>query len=124
MDAKKLAEIKKLVKGLGEKSLGVYLYGSYAEGNEHARSDIDVCVVAGEKVGELYSETNILMGKHPNIDAKLFEELPLHMKKTVIGEGILLYCKNQPELTEYLRFYKKLWNGQAAVRLGYAKPLA
>ncbi len=117
-------EVEKLTAEVGKKSLGVYLYGSYAEGTEHARSDFDICVVAGKNVRELYRETNMLMGKRPGLDIKLFEELPLYIKRRVMEKGILLHCKDEPELTEYLRFYRRLWNGQAAVRLGYEKAMA
>ena len=124
MDAKKLAQTKKLVKGIGEKSLGVFLYGSYAQGSEHGRSDMDICVVSGNRnAREMYRETNILMGKHPDIDAKLFEELPLYIKKEVNEKGILIHCRSEPGLREYLRFYRRLWNEQSAVRLGYAKAI-
>lgn len=121
---RKMSEIRAILKPLSEKAAGIYLYGSYAEGNEHAKSDIDVCVVAGKRINEFYRETNLIMAKHPEFDIKLFEELPIYLKKTVMEKGILLYLKDEGELSLYLRFYKKLWNEQALVRLGYAKAMA
>jgi hypothetical protein len=116
--------VKKALKPLEKNSFAVLLYGSAAKNESHEKSDIDVCVIAGEKKKLLFKETNILMSKHSELDIKLFEELPLYIKKDVIQEGILLYCKNKQELEELFRLYRKLWNEQAAVRLNYAKAIA
>ncbi len=124
MAEKKFAKIRRMARPLAKSAMGIYLYGSYAKGREHAKSDIDLCVVAAKNRDALYRETNVLMAKHPVLDIKLFEELPLYMKKSVMEEGMLLFAKDEVELSGYLRFYRKLWNIQAAVRLGYQKAIA
>ena len=120
----KTSKIKNMTEPLAKKAMGVYLYGSYAEGEAHAKSDVDICVVAAEKRNELYRDTNLLMAKHQMLDIKLFEELPISLKRGVMEKGVLLHSKDRKELEMYLRFYKQLWNEQAAVRLGYAKAIA
>ena len=123
MGPAKMIEIRKAIKPLERLALAIYLYGSQADGTAHEKSDSDLCVVAEGDDNELYRQTNLVMSKHPGLDIKLFGELPLYLKKEVMENGKLLYCKGAAELSEYLRFYKRLWNEQAAVRLGYAKPL-
>ncbi|MDO8625753.1 MAG: nucleotidyltransferase domain-containing protein [Candidatus Diapherotrites archaeon] len=119
-----IKKLKTLLRPLGKKALGTYLFGSVVEGTNHPKSDIDICVVAGKKKDELYKETNMLMAKHPNLDIKLFEELPLYLKNRVMEKGVLLYSADELELGMYLRFYRRLWNEQAITRLGYAKATA
>ena len=124
MGKKEIEKIKSLLKPIAKNSLAVYLYGSFASGTAHEKSDFDICIIAEEGKKELFRESNVFMSKHPEADVKLFEELPLFIKKEIIENGILLYCKNKERLEDYLGFYKRLWNGQAAVRLKYAKAIA
>jgi predicted nucleotidyltransferase len=81
-----LKRIEKDFECLKEKTLGILLFGSRAEGKHHARSDIDICLVAGEyDAGKLFQEvlkTN-LTAKY---DVKIFELLPLKMKGTILGQ--------------------------------------
>lgn len=118
----KINELKKdfsfLDKDIKEKNiLAVILYGSYAKNMQHIRSDIDICIVAPknktvkERVNLLrYLWRNVNTSKY---DIRLFEELPLYIKASVIKNYKVIYVGNLGELQYY--FYKtiKLWNDQS-----------
>jgi predicted nucleotidyltransferase len=81
-----LKGIEKDFECVKEKTLGILLFGSRAEGMHHARSDIDVCLVAGDyDPGKLFQDvlkTNLTV----KYDVKIFELLPLKMKGTILGQ--------------------------------------
>lgn len=101
------------------KALGILIYGSYVAREETSRSDIDVCIVAGnrEKAKELYRETLAIQGKKPIYDIHIFELMPLYIKIRVIEEGRVVLAKNLPELYYYFYFFRKLWQDQAINRI-------
>jgi predicted nucleotidyltransferase len=96
----------------------IILFGSYARNEQTSRSDIDVCVVCGnkkekiEKVWDKILESEIT----EKYDVKIFELLPLKMKISVIKEGKVLYAKNEIELSYYFRFFKKLWEDEVIAK--------
>ncbi len=119
-----IKESKTLFKEFEEikpKILGILIYGSFAERIAHSKSDIDVCVVAGinekEKLKELFSCILRIMGKNERYDIKIFEFMPLYMKAEIIENGKVIYAKSLQELYEYFYFYRKLWQGQAIMRI-------
>lgn len=95
----------------------VLLYGSYAEGKQTMRSDIDICVVApklktpkqfSKLLGQIWQNINA-----DKYDARVFEELPLYIKMEVIKKHKVVFSKNIPELYYYFYHYRKLWNDQS-----------
>lgn len=94
--------------------LGILLYGSYATSEENVRSDIDVCIVAPAAKKDLrgflkFVWQNVNTSKY---DVKVFEELPLYIKASIIKKHIAVYIKDYG-LYEYFYFYRKLWNDQS-----------
>jgi len=87
-----------------DRCMGVLLYGSYAKGKQTPRSDIDICIVKPLEVSmeEIYAKFG---GKY---DAKIFENLPLHVKIDIIKNHIVIYG-NKIELSAYFYFFRKLW---------------
>lgn len=49
----------------------VYLFGSYAKGENHQDSDIDVAVVADGFSGDIIEDTHLLMKLRRNIDNRI-----------------------------------------------------
>lgn len=107
-----IEDLKKDFSFLNGKVLGILLYGSHAQGENTLRSDVDICIVVGDKkkLTEILRETLRKVDK--NYDIKLFEELPLHIKISIIENNRIIYAKNKPELYEYFYFYRKLWEDQ------------
>jgi len=96
----------------------IILFGSYAKGEQTSKSDIDVCVVCGdkkEKIEEVWDEI-LESGITEKYDVKIFELLPLKMKISVIKEGKILYAKNKIELSYYFRLFRKLWEDEVIAK--------
>jgi predicted nucleotidyltransferase len=92
---------------------GVYLYGSYAWGLADDRSDIDICLVAGENRDPASLQSlawrQVKSGAY---DIRIFEHLPLHLQIRIMAGGILLYAPDPPALAEYLYPWWKQWDDQ------------
>lgn len=88
------------------KILAIILYGSYARGNQHLQSDIDICIVApNAKKFPIYKQ--IMEGFPEDLtkyDIRFFEELPLLLRWKIIDQGIVLYSPDLSELSEYFFF--------------------
>lgn len=99
----------------------VLLYGSYAKNKQTQRSDIDICVVAPEcrNIQDYSSLLRKIWGKvdTKNYDIRLFEELPLYIKISVINNHKIIFSKDVSELNLYFYFYRKLWDSQAVNRM-------
>lgn len=93
----------------------VYLYGSHARGAAHAGSDVDVCVVAGpgrdpvRALQAVYARARL--GSLP-YDVRVFEDMPDWLRGQVLDGGVLAWARDVPRLSEYLRPYRKTWEGQ------------
>lgn len=117
MDIKVKEYVRKDFGFLQKEVLGVLVYGSHARGDSTPRSDIDVCVVIGRPstvkgMGEVLRKVwrNVNLDKH-KYDVKLFEELPLKIKKSVIEEGKIVVGERL-EIYEYFYRFRKLFRSQ------------
>ncbi len=117
-----LKELKKdfsfLEKDLKEnKILAVLLYGSYVKKQQHIRSDVDICVVA-PKFKTIKEQADLLSYLWRNInankyDVRLFEELPLYIKASVIKNHKVILIANEFEFRYYFYFVNKIWKDQS-----------
>lgn len=87
---------------LAQRALGVFLYGSHAAGRAHARSDVDVCVVAGPGLPaeEAQREAWRIAGPY---DVRVFEDMPLWLQGQVLKGGKLVLARDPAALHDYLR---------------------
>ncbi len=69
----------------------IFLFGSRASGRPKPYSDIDLCVITGEKA----KREMILRNSSDKIDTSIFWDLPLNVRFRVLGEGKPLYVKNE-----------------------------
>jgi len=71
--------------------LGVLLYGSWATGESHEMSDIDICIVAPsvEDKTALWRRA-IAAIRDDRYDIRIFELLPLYLQMAVIEQGVVV----------------------------------
>ena len=109
---KLLKQIEKDFSIFKSKVLGILLFGSLARGDATERSDIDVCLVVGNRevkeVFDMLLESN-LTSKY---DVKIFETLPLKLKGEILENNIEIWAKDEFELSYYLHKYRKIWEDQ------------
>jgi len=94
--------------------LGILLFGSYIDGKETNKSDIDICIVAPnqdafEILSFIWQNINT---SHKKYDVRIFSELPLHIKIQIIEKGITIYTPNKYDLFEFFYKYRKIWEDQ------------
>lgn len=93
---------------------GVLLYGSHAVGSVHENSDIDVCIVAGDKLPPDEALRLALsradMGA-ARFDVRVFEELPWRLRGEILDHGRVVLARDPAALAEYLRSFGKVWDG-------------
>ncbi|MFV9677834.1 MAG: nucleotidyltransferase domain-containing protein [Methanosarcinales archaeon] len=99
-----MEHLKKDFRDFKGRCRGILLFGSYVEGEQTKRSDIDVCVVNPSK-GVLNDISGKLGGKY---DIKVFDNLPLYIKLEIIRHHVVVYG-NESNLSEYFYFFRKLW---------------
>lgn len=97
--------------------LAVLLYGSYVKNMQHIKSDIDVCVVA-PKYKTIKQQADLLGYLWRNVnankyDVRLFEELPLKIKASIIKNHKVIFVGDKKELMEYFYFTNKIWKDQS-----------
>ncbi len=95
----------------------ILLYGSYAKKQQHKKSDIDICIVTpGLTTPKEFSN---LLGKiwrkvdGMRYDIRLFEELPLYIKASIIKNYKIIFSKNLEELYYYFYKVRKIWDDQS-----------
>ena len=92
---------------LQEDVLGVLLYGSWATGESHEKSDIDICIVApfAEDKTALWRSA-IAAVRDDRYDIRIFELMPLHLKMRVIEQGVVVYSRDVLELYEFCQIFR------------------
>jgi predicted nucleotidyltransferase len=80
--------------------LALFLYGSSARKEACIQSYVDLCLVlmpASYTPNEL-SQKKLTYLKSFELDIQIFQQLPIYIKKRVIKEGKVLYCKDEDAL--------------------------
>ena len=92
--------------------LAILLFGSTLTGEQHVRSDIDICLVApASNPDELFKEI-LKMDVTERYDVKIFELLPLGLKGRILEDHIVVWTRDKYELSYYLYKWKKIWLDQ------------
>ena len=114
MDQREIVEMaKKDLAFLQDNVLGVLIYGSWATGESHEKSDIDICIVApsAEDKIALWREA-IAKIRDDRYDLRVFELMPIYLKIAVIEQGMVVYSRDVLELYEYFYPFRRMWEDQ------------
>lgn len=113
--------------------LAILLFGSQTSGNTHKKSDIDICVVLkpqGDIWENAYVEEKYIKDIIMKIwsiigdryDIWLFQELPFHLKASVIDNHEVIHCDDIPLLYEYFyRYHSKIGNYKRRMRIAFGR---
>lgn len=84
--------------------LAVILYGSEARQEQISTSDIDICLVLNplhhHTKKDTYSQKRLEYLKDFAFDIKVFQQLPLYIRRRVIKEGQVLFVRDERILYE------------------------
>lgn len=82
--------------------LAVILFGSYAREEERSGSDLDICLVL--KLADYsnldLSRKKLAYLKSFNLDVQVYQQLPLYIRRRVLKEGEILFCRDEQALYE------------------------
>ena len=97
--------------------LAVALFGSHLKGKGR---DIDICIFLRKKLTNLEmskKRLSFLSGLSDKFDINIFQQLPLYIRKRILKEGKILFCKDEDVLYDLafstikeFEFYEKLYN--------------
>jgi len=100
-----------------KKVIAIALFGSSLKGEGR---DIDICVFLDKVYSNLEmsrKKLELLKGLNNKVDLQVFQQLPIYIRIRVIGEGKILFCKNENLLYETafstikeFGFFKKLYD--------------
>jgi len=74
----------------------VYLFGSFARGEQKTTSDIDICVIARENASR--RELEGLADASDNLDVSVFQLLPPQVRYRVLKEGKPLFVRDESRI--------------------------
>ncbi len=82
--------------------LAVMLFGSHARGEARADSDVDICLMLApaanpDKIG---FDKRLLYMAEFNIDAHIYQQVPLYIRQRILQEGRILFCRDEQVLYE------------------------
>jgi len=109
-----------------EEILAVILFGSAARGEKSSTSDLDLCLVLMPKPYSALelSEIKLEYASRFPVHMSVFQQLPLYIRKRVLQEGKILFCREDDVLYdvafETIRDYAQF---EPAYR-GYLKEVA
>lgn len=82
--------------------LALFLFGSAAREENYKQSDVDICLVLMPNfyTSMQLSQKKLEYLKSFNLDIQVFQQLPIYIKKRVLKEGKVLFCRDEDKLYE------------------------
>ena len=85
--------------------LAIIVFGSRARGDDGPTSDLDICLVLQPKD---YSALKLSRKRleylkffsMPGLDIHVYQQLPLYIRKRILKEGKILFCRDEKVLYE------------------------
>jgi predicted nucleotidyltransferase len=79
--------------------LAVIPFGSHARGEPSPASDVDVCLVlAGDPDRAAQTAKRLAYLGETDADVAVFQSLPLHIRSRILGEGRILFVRDEDAL--------------------------
>lgn len=122
---KHLNRIKKYVKE-DKQILALFLFGSTARRNNYLGSDVDICLVLvpGPYTSKQLSEKKMEYLKLFNLDIQIFQQLPIYIKRRVVKEGKVLFCRDEDKLYDNVFFVIREFADFEHIYYDYLKEVA
>ncbi len=85
-----------------EDLLAAILFGSAVRGEKSSTSDLDLCLVLMPKVYSALdlSKRKLKYASQFRAHVSIFQQLPLYIRKRVLQEGEILFCRDEDALYE------------------------
>jgi hypothetical protein len=82
--------------------LAVMLFGSHARGEAGLASDIDLAIVLLPEKDTAEERMRVRLKFLPSkrMDVRIFQQLPLYVRKRVLEDGVILFCRDLDKLYE------------------------
>lgn len=85
-----------------EDVLAVILYGSHAREEAASSSDVDLCLILRPGKDTRGDQTRVqaayLEFSGDRLDIRVFQQLPLYIRRRVLREGRVLFCRDEDAL--------------------------
>ena len=83
-----------------EEILAIVLFGSTARQENFKNSDIDICLILKPNQYPLKYLSNKKFDylKRFDLDIQIFQQLPIYIRKRIIKEGKILFCRDEDEI--------------------------
>jgi len=104
-----IQKVRKDFAFIQDRYFAIIVFGSYAKGYTVPNSDIDVCIVAKNRLERKIFYNEIYPKVRMDIyDVVVFEDCNDELKSEIAKNHIIVYCKDEKELKRYLEPYKSL----------------
>jgi hypothetical protein len=104
MELKIRKSVREIVEALNEDEdiLAAILFGSAARGENSATSDLDLSLVLMPNSYSALdlSEKKLKYASRFTVHISIFEQMPLYIRKRVLQEGKILFCRDEDALYE------------------------
>lgn len=96
---KKITELIDVAKS-DEEILAIVLFGSTARQENFKNSDTDICLILkpNQYSPKYLSNKKFDYLKKFYLDIQIFQQLPIYIRKRVIKEGKILFCRDEDEI--------------------------
>ena len=87
-----------------EAILALVLFGSRARGEETPRSDTDLCLLLPPRKDsrdeQMTARMKYFADTSEKVDLRIYQQLPLYIRRRVLKEGEILFCRDLDALYE------------------------
>lgn len=116
-----------LAKARGDAEIiAVLLFGSQVGGKATPISDTDICLVLhpGNHDAETLFQKRLSYLKETDADVHIFSQLPLYIRKRVLKEGKILFCRDEDILYEVAFRTAQAFEDFKKIYYGYLEEIA
>lgn len=106
--------------------VAVLLFGSRARGRSAAGSDVDICLMLEprRRTASELSSKRLSYLKESDADIHIFSQLPLYIRRRVLKEGKVLFCRDEDLLYEIAFRTAQAFEDFKHIHYGYLEEVA